>query len=256
MVPGHDSPFPVRPLIAVHATIGLMNQLMKRRKPLPLLILSLSLLAGCAPPPAQQAASAPGADMAAWYRANAAREPVYRIDPGASLIAVTVRRGGPFARFGHDHVVASRTLDGYAAPRSGRADLRFRLDQLSVDEKPLRDAAGLDTNPSADAIEGTRANMLNKVLEAERFPLVLLRVEKAGAAGALRLFVTLHGVTRSYEVPAKVEITPAALTASGTLQLLQSDFGITPMSIMGGALSVQDALDMRFTIVARPTGKG
>ena len=216
---------------------------------------SLALLAGlcaCAPAPLQHGAPAASADFSAWYHAAAAREPVYRIDPARSLIAVTVRRGGPFARFGHDHVVASRTVSGWVAPRSGRADFRFRLDELSVDEAGLRAAAGLDTQPSAEDIAGTRANMLNKVLEAARYPVVSLHAERiAGVPGSLRLAVTLHGVTRVLDVPVRVETGAQALSAEGTLRLLQSEFGITPMSIMGGALRVEDAMELRFTLLAR-----
>ena len=216
---------------------------------------SLALLAGlcaCAPPPVQQGAPAASADFSAWYRAAAAREPVYRIDAARSLIAVTVRRGGPFARFGHDHVVASRSVSGWVAPRSGRADFQFRLDELSVDEAALRNAAGLDTQPTAEDIAGTRANMLNKVLEAERYPVVSLHAERiAGVPGSLRLAVTLHGVTRVLDVPVRVETGAQALSAEGTLRLLQSEFGIAPMSIMGGALRVEDAMELRFTLVAR-----
>lgn len=224
---------------------------MNPRSTLPPAIL-LALLAGCGAPPATTnlPASAQAADAFAWYRT--ARQPVYRIDPGRSLIAVTVRRGGPFARFGHDHVVASRTVQGFAAPQAGRADFQFRLDELTVDEPELRQAARLDTEPSADAIAGTRANMLGKVLDAGRFPLVRLHAARvAGDAGRLKLDVTLHGVTRSYQVPTTIETSTGTLTASGQLRLLQTDFGITPLSVLGGAISVQDALDVRFSIVAR-----
>ena len=215
-----------------------------------------ALLAGCAPPQVPREPSAPAVDHGAWYRAAAKREPVWRIDSARSLIAVTVRRGGPFARFGHDHVVASRAISGYAAPHSGRADFQFRLDEMVVDDPALRKEASLDTEPSADAIAGTRANMLGKVLDAERHPLVLLRAEALkNKPGTMRLTVTLHGVTNKYEVPTVVETTAGLLAASGSMRLLQSDFGITPMSIMGGALSVQDQMELRFAIVAQPVPK-
>ncbi|MFP5394023.1 MAG: YceI family protein [Gammaproteobacteria bacterium] len=215
-------------------------------------LLVAALLAGCTQAPVPPVL-APTGDILNWYRGASAREPIYKIDSARSLIAVTVRRGGPFARFGHDHVVASHTVEGLAAPRTGRADFYFRLDQLSVDEKPLRDAAGLDTEPSEDAIAGTRNNMLTRVLEAEHYPVVQLHAQRIAAQpDKLKLSITLHGVTRSYEVPTRIEQTDSALTASGALTLLQSDFAIKPMSIMGGALTVQDALEVRFTLVARP----
>lgn len=213
-------------------------------------LLLAALLAGCArapvpvPPPA-------GDNAAAWYRqAAAAGSKVLVIDPAQSLIAVTVRRGGPLARLGHDHVVASRRVTGFAAPQAGRADFSFRLDQMSVDEPALRKEAGLDTTPSDAAIEGTRANMLDKVLEAQRYPVVALHAESLAGQG-YRLSITLQGVTRTVDATARVEHSVNAVTASGALILRQSDFGITPMSVMGGALTVQDTMELRYRIVAR-----
>lgn len=219
---------------------------MKRVLPIALLLAGCSQLAP-APP-----AGAPAADnAAAWYgQAASAGAEVLAIDPARSLIAVTVRRGGALARLGHDHVVASRGVTGFAAPAAGRADFSFRLDQMSVDDGALRAEAGLDTAPSAAAIEGTRANMLTKVLDAQRFPLVALHAEAAGA-GKVRLTITLHGVTRTVDAPARLERQAGELAASGALQLRQSDFGITPMSVLAGAITVQDTMELRYRLVAR-----
>lgn len=214
-------------------------------------LLVAALLAGCAaaPPPAPVPAGAAD-NAAAWYRAaQAAGGKVLVIDPAQSLIAVTVRRGGPLARLGHDHVVASHAVTGYAAPAAGRADFSFRLDQMTVDEPGLRREAKLDTQPSDAAIEGTRTNMLTRVLEADRFPLVALHAEQSGAD--FRLAITLHGVTRTVTAPAHIDSSADGVAASGTLQLRQSDFGITPMSVMGGAMTVLDTLELRYRIVAR-----
>jgi len=222
--------------------------------------LSGALLAGCAstptmqPVPAPVTAAADESNAALWYRQMAAAgNAVLVIDPAQSLIAVTVRRGGALAHLGHDHVVASRGVTGFVAPGTGRADFSFRLDQMTVDEPDLRREAALDTQPSDAAIAGTRTNML-RVLEAERFALVTLHAEGLAAEGqAMRLTVTLHGVTRTVPAPTRIERSAdgAGISASGTLQLRQSDFGITPMSVMGGAMTVLDTMELRFRIVAR-----
>lgn len=215
--------------------------------------LLLLLLAGCVAVPPAPPPAAPVDTGAAWYQQQAqAGQKILRIDAAQSLITITVRRGGALARLGHDHVVASRTLEGFVAPDAGRADFHFRLDQMSVDEPALRTAAGLDTQPSAEAIEGTRTNMLNRVLEAASFPVVMLRAERLGTAERVRLAVTLHGVTRSVDVPTQITQVNGTLTASGELRLLQTEFGITPMSVMGGAMTVQDPMELQFRIVATP----
>jgi hypothetical protein len=186
----------------------------------------------------------------AYRTAAASGTAVYAIDPNASLVAVTVRRGGLMARLGHDHVVASHTLTGYAAPGMGRADVSFRLDQLTIDEPQLLRDAGIGTSPSQEAVEGTRRNMLGPVLDAGRYPVVTLHAELP-ADGRLRVAITLHGTTRRLELPAAVQVDAAQVTASGTARLKQTDFGITPFAVGAGLLAVQDELEVRFRIVAR-----
>jgi hypothetical protein len=160
-------------------------------------------------------------------------------------VAVTVRRAGLMARLGHDHVVASHTLAGHVAPGAGSADLSFRLDQMTVDEPQLLRDAGIDKQPSPQAVEGTRTNMLGPVLEAQRYPLVMLHAQQQ-ADGQLRVAVTLHGATRWLALPATVQVDAAQVVASGTARLKQTDFGITPFSVGGGLLSVQDELEVRY----------
>lgn len=210
----------------------------------------LLLLAGCA---AQLApAPPPAADPYASYRdAATAGTPVYRIDPKASVITAVVRSGGPFARIGHDHAIAAKNISGFAAPTEGRADFGFRLDEMTVDEPAIRASAGLPGTVPADAIAGTRSNMLGRVLDADRHPTVHLGARQpGGAAGTMRLAVTLHGVTRSVDVPAALEVTPASLSAAGSFSLRQTDFGIKPMSVLGGALVVRDEVELSFRIHA------
>jgi hypothetical protein len=215
---------------------------------LPLLV----LLTACGQPLAPQAPLVPAlaTGLDAYRTAAASGTAVYAIDPDASLVAVTVRRGGLMARLGHDHVVASHTLTGYAAPGMGRADVSFRLDQLTIDEPQLLRGAGIGTSPSPEAVEGTRKNMLGPVLDAERYPVVTLHAELP-ADGRLRVAITLHGTTRRIDLPAAVRVDEKQVTASGTAHLKQTDFGITPFSVGAGLLAVQDELDVSFDIVAR-----
>jgi hypothetical protein len=214
--------------------------------PLPL------LLAACGRPPVQPIAQAPGPTASRdSYRAPTVPDAVaYAVDPAASLLAVTVRRAGLMARLGHEHVVASRALAGAVAAGAGRAEVSFRADQMTVDEPQLLRDAGIATQPSPDAVEGTRKNMLGPVLEAQHYPVVTLHAERQ-PDGRLRVAVTLHGITRWLALPAAVQVDAAQVTASGTARLKQTDFGIVPFSVGGGLLAVQDELEVRYHIVAR-----
>lgn len=216
-------------------------------------VLVLAACAPQAPAPERLERGAPPEFPATYYRqALAEGRAVFEVDTAQSLVAIVVRRGGSLARLGHDHVVAAHDVAGFVLPAAGRADLYLRLERLAVDEPQLRAEAGLDTQPSESDIEGTRRNMLERVLEAGRFPFVLLRVRSAdAAAGRIAAAITLHGVTRDVEIPARIETSADEIAASGRFELRQTDFDIVPLSILGGAIQVQDRMELRFSIRAR-----
>lgn len=214
-------------------------------------IAALCMLSACSPLPSPVATPAPSPVPALAPAAQEDAGPRLRIDSTQSLIAVTVRRGGVLARLGHDHVVASHAISGTVAPSRNLAEFTFRLDEMKVDEADLRQIAGLAKQPSADAIEGTRYNMLNKVLDAERYPLVRVRAERVANDQPLQVSITLHGVTRTMAIPVQLREASGVIHVKGTVQLKQTDFGLTPFSVMAGAMAVQDEMELRFDLTAR-----
>jgi polyisoprenoid-binding protein YceI len=70
----------------------------------------------------------------------------------------------------------------------------------------------------------------------------------------VRIAVTLKGVEREQEIPVIVERTATDVIARGELRLNQTDFGITPFSVAGGAIRVADTLEIRFEIAAASSG--
>ena len=222
-----------------------------------LALLSLWLFSSCAPQGPRPAAAPVVLEVSPEfpdvdYRQAALRgEAVYRIEPERSLVAIEVRRGGPLARLGHDHVVSSRSVQGYVTLGLRRADLVVALDRLMVDDPGLRKAAGFDTQPSAADIEATRVNMLDRVLQLERHPRLLVQVRQASGAvagAAMEAAIVLNGVTRRVQLPVQLDVDKESITARGTFSVLQSDFGISPFSILGGAIAVQDRLSVRFEL--------
>jgi YceI-like protein len=211
------------------------------------------LVASCAPriaTPPQSEQPAPPDFPGAYYRdALTHGRAVYRVDPATSLVVIDARRGGSLAHLGHDHVIAAHNLQGYVAPDDGRSDLYVQLDQLVVDEPALRAEAKFDTQPSADDIAGTRQNML-RALQSEQYPFALIAISRVDAA-RLKVAISLHGATRTVEIPALIDAGATELAATGHLALSQTDFGVKPFSILGGAVQVQDQVDLRFSIRAR-----
>jgi hypothetical protein len=222
------------------------------------IFVTLTLIA-CTPtarPPLPEPPNAPADFPFGVYRqAESQGFPVYRIDPDASEAVVFVSRTGPLARFGHDHVVASHDIIGLAQLTNKRgdlagtrADLWLPLATLAVDEPQLRAAAGLDSEPSAEDIASTHTNML-KSLEADRYPHLILAVT-AITTESLDVNLTLHGRSHRYTVPVMIDIENNTLRVTGTFTVQQSDHGITPFSALGGALSVSNALEIQFSLLA------
>jgi hypothetical protein len=200
-----------------------------------------------AAPPGAVPSAPPGADVEAGE---------YALDPARCEIAVLVRRGGALARLGHDHVVSHPALSGrFHVPGGGavaEGEITMALADLVVDDPALRERYALDTQPTPAAVEGTRANMLERVLQAERYPLARLRLwADPRAGGAVDVEISLHGVTRRQRVGVDWGAAQGELRARGRLALLQSDFGIQPLTVLGGALRVEDRLEMDFDLRAR-----
>ena len=187
-----------------------------------------------------------------YLQAAAQGRAVFRVDAAQSLLVIEVRRGGSLARIGHDHVVASHDVAGYVVSDEGLSDLYVPLERLVVDEPELRAETGFEMQPSEADIEGTRGNMLEKVLDVEQYPFALVRVAgMSSGVSPLDVAITLHGVTRELKVPAQIESGAREVGVSGRFELNQTDFGITPFSILGGAIQVLDRLELRFRIRAR-----
>jgi len=225
-------------------------------------LIAAVLLTACAPiltaptvvPPTQPA----DFPIDVYRTAAAGGEAVYRVDPAQSVVVIRVYRGGALARFGHDHVVASRDVEGFVLRASSqsaqRADIYAPLAALTVDEPALRAQAGFDTQPTQQDIEGTKRNMLDKVLEAERFPFVSLRLTGVSGEGpecTASAAIALHGQTVTIPLTVKID-TPSMeqLYARGRFSVKQTDFGIVPYSLLGGALRVEDRLDIEFELAA------
>jgi polyisoprenoid-binding protein YceI len=184
----------------------------------------------------------------------------YQIDSQASVLHIYVYRGGAFARLGHNHVMTSKSVSGRVwmrAPFQGSGfELSFPVADLVVDDPDARRAAGTDfPSDIADADkDGTRNNMLRKeVLDAASYPNVTVKsvaVEGSLQAPKITARITIKNASKDVLVPTRIEMNDDRLTASGELDILQTDFGIKPFSVALGALEVQDRLHVRFKLVA------
>ena len=164
------------------------------------------------------------------------------------------------AKFGHDHIVASRDVQGYLLLSDDggcRADFYAALNQLIVDDPVLRNEAKLLTIPTEKDIAGTKTNMLIS-LQAAEFPFVQLQsLDCSGVRDGQPVpsSIGLHGVTQEQQLTMTVTQTDAdRLVISGSFTILQTDFGIEPFSVFNGLLRVEDRLEINFQLTAQPLG--
>jgi hypothetical protein len=227
------------------------------------------LLAACgafkarhaAPPKSEESISRPGLPTGI----------AYRIDENQSELRILVYRAGPLARFGHNHVIVNHSIRGEVSLADKAGESAFWLTVpvagFVVDDPQARREEGADFPGDIpdDAKSGTLHNMLSAaLLDADEFPMITVNsVAESGAqdgsgAGALTATVAISvaGHESTVDVPLTLLVDARRLSATGSLELRQSALGLTPFSLMLGALQVQDAITIKFEIVAQDTRKG
>jgi polyisoprenoid-binding protein YceI len=176
----------------------------------------------------------------ALVAAAAAQQP---IDVAHSTLTVRVYKSGLFSGFAHDHEVRAPITAGTVDEAKSTVELRVQADKLEV----------VDPEASPKTRAEIQQTMLGpQVLDTVHFPEIAFRsttVERLGA-GQWRVHgeLTLHGQTH----PVDVEVTLAGGHYRGTARLKQRDFGMAPISIMGGTVKVKDEVRVEFDIVAMP----
>jgi hypothetical protein len=220
-------------------------------------------LAGCASRPTKPAASTP--QPAPTLPAPEQPKPpvgrVFEIVPGESVLTVQVYKGGPLARAGHNHVVASHGLTGVAhVPddvTAAQFEVHVPVNDFTVDEADLRTQAGPDfpAEVPEDAKEGTRRNMLGpSLLDGVTYPEIILRstgIERTEDGLLAHAQVLVKDQVRPLTVPLRYELNGNELHVAGEFALKQTDVGLTPFTLFGGALRVLDDLKVKFQLVAR-----
>ena len=206
--------------------------------------------------PATPAAQQPG--TASFTIPPGARE--LKVNPEESLLQILVYRGGAMARLGHNHVIASHQLKGVVYltddPLATRFDIQLPVNELTVDEPALREAAGADFPPGVpqSARDGTRTNLLSAaLLDGPNYPTIRLRATDIRAAGEgfdAGVEVTLKDLTQVLRVPVQVQRGDGNIVARGEFPLTQSQLGLKPFSVAMGSLVVLDEMHVRFEVSA------
>lgn len=161
------------------------------------------------------------------------------IDSAASKITVYVYKRGLFSFMADNHEIS-------APIRSGGYDAASRTVEVHVKAAALK---VLDPQLSEETRGKVQAAMdSSKVLDVEKYPNIDFRSSAIDASGhSLKITgdLTLHGQTHSISVQAE-QIDATHFSGSATIR--QTEFGIMPIKVAGGAVSVQDDVKVKFTV--------
>ena len=164
------------------------------------------------------------------------------IDPQKSSITVRVFKAGVFSAFGHEHEISAPIQQGSFTENPASVEITVDARRMRVMDK------GISEKDRADI----QQTMLGpKVLDSEKFSTIRFRSTRVELLGegkwSLLGDLTIHGETR----PVKVRVEGANGRYHGTAELKQKDFGITPVTVGGGAVKVKNELRIEFDIVSK-----
>lgn len=164
------------------------------------------------------------------------------VDVEHSTLTIRVFKSGLFSGFAHDHQIAAPLSSGAVDLSALSVEVHFDARQLKV----------LDPNVSAGDRAKVQETMLsNQVLDAQRFPEIMFvsRSVKPSGENAYNVEgdLTLHGVTHPLTLPVALRNGHY----SGSVNLKQTEFGITPISLVGGSVKVKDTVEITFDITLR-----
>ena len=168
-----------------------------------------------------------------------ASAPRLAIDSAKSSVTIHVFKSGLFSGLAHDHTIQAPVATGNIDMQEKSVTLTFNVADMKV----------LDPGESDSNRKDIDATMKGpKVLDGAHFPTISFAsssVKTSGDRSEVTGTLTMHGASRQIAVP--VALQDGKYT--GSLLLKQTDYGITPVKIAGGAVRVKDEITIEFSIV-------
>lgn len=220
--------------------------------------------------PAMDLAQEPAMDRAMDLAQEPAQEPaislapepamnmVFHVDSDASRLRVLATPDGPLRRFGHHHVISHHGISGTVEiapnPLESSFALELNVADFVIDDVELRALEGEDYEkevPQKDK-DGTKANMLGEMLlNGASFPTIQIKSSAIeGNLPEVNIVTTISviGTEQTVTFPANIALTDDSFVASGQLEIMHGELGLSPFTAMGGALSVGDLLVLKYEI--------
>jgi polyisoprenoid-binding protein YceI len=177
----------------------------------------------------------------------------YAINTSGTTFTAKAFATGLLASFAHSPTIAIPVIEG-----------EIFLNPEAVEQSSLRLVLHSAALAVTDDISEKDRNEINRkmheeVLESDSYPNIVFESSRGTASKtgegqywmALSGELTLHGVTRTQPVFARVSLNGDTLRAAGEFSVLLSDYEIRPVSAVGGAVKLKDEIKLSFAISAR-----
>ena len=186
----------------------------------------------------------------------------YRIDSSRSELRLLVYRAGALANLGHNHVILNRSVNGMisVAPTLGASSFSMSaaVAAFIVDDSQARSEEGEDF--PGDVPDGAKSGTWNNmtgpaVLNSVQYPVISMRsvrLEELQGTLTATVAVSAAGHESTVSVPFVLKKEVYGLSASASFELRQTALGMTPFSLMLGALAVRDAMQVKLKVIAQP----
>ncbi|MGO8795292.1 MAG: YceI family protein [Candidatus Sulfotelmatobacter sp.] len=177
----------------------------------------------------------------------------YSIEARESSLTIRAFATGMLSAFAHNPTIFAPGLEG-----------EVRLEPERVEQSSLSALVYTASLTDTDDISQKDRDEINRrmqqeVLESDAFPEV--RYDSLKCSGtkmaegnywlALDGEFTLHGVKRHQPISVRVAVNGDFLRATGEFSIRLSDYGIPPVTAVGGTIKLKDELKLSFDVVAR-----
>jgi polyisoprenoid-binding protein YceI len=178
----------------------------------------------------------------------------YVIDAKASKFFAHGLRGGLFWFKGHEHMIQVKEFSGEATITPG--SIVPATLQVTAQAGSLEETSAAFTQQQKEIINKELSEI---VFHPEQYPeisfrstAVKLESTKGGEVEVeIKGNLTLHGVTKQIEVPARVTMNGDTLHAVGKFTIDRGDFKVKATSAFHGLVRVRNTVRLEFDVVAR-----
>jgi polyisoprenoid-binding protein YceI len=177
----------------------------------------------------------------------------YLIETKGSNFTAQAFATGLLSSFAHNPTIAIPDFEGdvFLDPNA--------LEKSSVRMVANSEALTPSQNTPAKDRDELNRRMHEEVLESDSFSEISFECSRVSASkigegqywAAVNGELSLHGVTRTQAVSARVTVNGETLRAAGEFSIRLSDYEIRPVSAVGGAVKLKDEVKLAFDITAR-----